>query len=293
MKQGNIYCNFLIAVLLFILFYSYSSAQSFIIKDVPHDNLSIDLRYIHPFYKSPNELNILSGTYDLNISVPVGGKWNINMAVPFVVYKNKLDYQNYYYYMYNYEYSKNTFGNIYLGLQSRDSTSSNTKRNFSFGVFLPTSSKKEFENANFFGLLTNYYDIQKYLPETITLYANIAHRWYVENDIKFGLDVGPQYLIYIGENVGSNNTFFLHYGLSAGLDINNFIIKSEFTGILILSGDAPDFSDRFNNFLSIGLGYNNFILKPSIFYQFNFDQLYENLSSGSLGIKLELSSKVV
>lgn len=284
MKRRNIHCNFLIDVLLFILFYSYSSAQSFIIKDIPHDNLSVDFRFVHPFYKTPNKLSTLSGTYDLNISVPIGGKWNINTAVPLVVYKNKVDYQ-YYYYDYNYMYDKTTLGNIYLGIQTRDSTSSNVRRNFSFGVFLPTSSKNETANANVFGLLTNYYDLQKYLPETITLYSNIAFRWYLENGIRFGLDVGPQYLINISEKGSGGNDFFLHYGLSGGVDINDFIIKSEFTGILILTGDAEDFSDRFINFLSIGLGYTNFVVMPSIFYQFNFHELYGDLSTGSLGLK--------
>jgi hypothetical protein len=183
-------------------------------------------------------------------------------------------------------YDKTALGNIYLGIQTRDSTSPNVGRNFSFGVFLPTSSKNETANVNFFGLLTNYYDLQKYLPETIALYSNIAFRWYLENGIRFGLDVGPQYLINISDEGSGGSDFFLHYGLSAGVDINDFIIKSEFTGILILTGDAENFTDRFLNFLALGLSYTNFIVKPSIFYQFNLHEMYENLSSGSLGVKL-------
>jgi len=94
-------------------------------------------------------LNALSGTYDLNISVPVGGKWNINTLIPLVVYKNKVEEQ-YYYYNYSYTYDKTALGNIYLGLQTIDSTSPNAGRNFSFGVFLPTASKNETGNAKFF-----------------------------------------------------------------------------------------------------------------------------------------------
>ncbi|NWF90316.1 MAG: hypothetical protein HXY50_12760 [Ignavibacteriaceae bacterium] len=285
MKQRTLRTNFLIIGCFFITFHSHSAAQSFIIKDVPQKNISVDFRFIHPFYQSPNKLNALSGTYDLNLSIPVGGKWNINTLVPVVVYKNKIEEQ-FYSYNYSYTYDKTALGNIYLGLQTIDSTSSNVGRNFSFGVFLPTSSKTESYNASFFGLLTNYYDLQKYLAETITLYSNIAFRWYLENRIRFGLDVGPQYLINISERGGGGNDFFLHYGLSAGVDINDFIIKSEFTGILILTGDPENFTDRFLNFLSIGLSYTNCIVKPSIFYQFNLHEMYENLSSGSLGVKL-------
>ena len=128
--------------------------------------------------------------------------------------------------------------------------------------------------------------MQKYLPETIALYSNIAFRWYLEDGIRFGLDIGPQYLVNISDEGSGGNDFFLHYGLSAGIGIEDFAIKSELVGILILTGDAEDFSDRFINFLSLGLSYTNFVIKPSIFYQFNFHELYENLSSGSLGIKL-------
>jgi len=285
MKQGKIHNGFLIPALFFIIFCSASFAQSFLIKDVPHDNLSVDLRFLHPFYKSPVGLNALSGTYDLNISVPVGGKWNINMAVPVVVYKYKLDYPIYDYY-YSSKYSKTALGNIYVGLQTRDSTSSNKARYFSFGVFLPTVDKNNAGSANYFGLLTNYYDLQKYLPETVALYSNLAFRWYLENGIRFGLDIGPQYLINISDRGSGGNSFFMHYGLSAGIKIDDFIFKSELTGIMILTGDAENFSDRFINFLSLGLSYTNFIVKPSIFYQFNFHELYTNVSSGSLGIKL-------
>lgn len=281
--------NFLSTILLFpifiLTFHSLTPAQSLIIKDVSQKNLSMDFRFLHPFYKSPNELNELSGTYDLNISIPVGGKWNINTLFPIVVFKNKIN-QQYYYYNYNYEYNKTSIGNIYLGLQSRDSTSSNVGRNFSFGVFLPTASKNEYASADYFGFLTNYYDMQKYLPETISLYSNIAFRWYLDNNLRFGLDVGPQYLFSISDKGSGSNNLFLHYGLSAGIGIEDFILQSEFTGILILSGNAQNFLDRLINFLSLGLSYTNFMVQPSIFYQFNFHELYENLSSGSLGVKL-------
>ena len=102
----------------------------------------------------------------------------------------------------------------------------------------------------------------------------------------FGLDIGPQYLVNISDEGSGGNDFLLHYGLSAGIGIEDFAIKSEFVGILILTGDAEDFTDRFINFLSLGLSYTHFVIKPSIFYQFNFHELYENFSSGSLGIKL-------
>jgi hypothetical protein len=283
MEKLNFVSTILFSLIFILSFQPQTSAQSFIIKDVPQKNFSIDFRFLHPFYKSPNELSALSGTYDLNISIPVEGKWNINTLIPIVVFNNKID-QKYYYY--NYEYSKTAIGNIYLGLQSKDSASSNVGRNFSFGVFLPTASKNELSSANFFGFFTNYYDMQKYLPETIALYSNIAFRWSSENGLRFGLDVGPQYLISISDKGSGRNNFLLHYGLSGGIGIEDFVIKSEFTGILILTGDAQDFSDRFINFLSLGLSYTNFVVKPSIFYQFNFHELYENLSSGSLGIKL-------
>jgi hypothetical protein len=285
MKQRKIHNRFLITVLSFIIFYSYAFSQSFLLKDVPHDNLSVDFRFIHPFYKTSNELSTLSGTYDLNISVPIGGKWNINSLIPIIIYKNKVDYQLYNY-NYSYEYSKNVLGNIYVGVQTRDSTSSNKARYFSFGVFLPTADKNDAGSANYFGLLTNYYDLQKYLLETVALYSNLAFRWYLENGIRFGLDIGPQYVINISGKGSGGNNFFMHYGLSTGIKIADFIFKSEFIGILILTGDAEDFSNRFLNFLSLGLSYTNFIIKPSIFYQFNFHELYKDISSGSLGIKL-------
>ncbi len=279
--------NFLFLALFLLLFQSQSLPQSFLIKDVPQENFSADLRFIHPFYNTSSEsdLSALSGTYDLNISVPVGGKWNINLAFPVVVYKYKVENQLYYYND-GFEYNKNILGNIFLGLQTRDSTASNIGRNFCFGIFLPTANKNEFGSTNFFGLLTNYYDFQKYLPETVSLYSNLAFRWYMENGLRFGLDVGPQYLINISSMGSGGNDFFLHFGLSGGFGINDFVFKSELAGIFILTGEAQDFSDRFFNFLSLGLSYTNFVVIPSIFYQFNFHELYDNFSSGSLGIKL-------
>lgn len=285
MYKMNLFQIILLTLIYSLTFHPRLLSQSFIVKDVPQKNISVDFRIIHPFYTSPNELNTLSGTYDLNLSIPLRGKWNINTLFPLVVYKNKIEEQ-FYYYNYSHTYDKTALGNIYLGLQTIDSTSPDVGRNFSFGVFLPTSSKTESYNANYFGLLTNYYDLQKYLPETIALYSNIAFRWYLENGIRFGLDVGPQYLINISERGSGGNDFFLHYGISAGVDINDFIIKSEFVGILILTGGAENFADSFINFLSLGLGYTNFVVKPSIFYQFNLHEMYDDLSSGSLGMKI-------
>jgi hypothetical protein len=285
MKKLKLLYKIFSSTLFLFFFQTYVHSQSLIIKDVPQENISIDFRFIHPFYKSPSELNVLSGTYDLNISLPIGGKWNINTTIPFVVYKNKYEY-SYYGYNYSYEYNKSAIGNIYLGLQTRDSTSSNIGRNFSFGVFLPTSSKGEAATANIFGFLTNYYDLQKYPQETITLYSNLAFRWYMEDGIRFGLDIGPQYLMNISNKGSGGNEFFLHYGLSGGVSIDNFVIKSEFTGILILTGEVENFTDRFINFFSFGLGYDNSVIKPAIFYQLNFHELYKNLSTGSLGLKL-------
>lgn len=264
-----------------------SSGQTFTFKDIPHENLSVDFRFIHPHYKSPAELSTLSGVYDFNISYPFGSKWNFNLAFPLVVYNYNSNSQ-YYLFIPRVVHSKNVLGNVFLGVQSKDLISDSKQRYFSVGIFLPTAAKEEESlGANLFGFLTDYYDLQKYLPETLTFYANVAQRWLFENNLGIGLDIGSQYLISTkGGNAGGENQFVLHYGLSSGVDIDDFNLRTEFTGVLILSGGAQDFADRFFNFLSIGLGYTNFLIKPSIFYQINMHELYDNLSSGNLGIKL-------
>lgn len=270
------------SIVIFLLMPVEVLSQSLIIKEVPKENISIDLRYIHPFYKSPNELNFLSGTYDFNVSIPFNKKWSVNTLIPIAIFKNTIDAQFYG----SHTYNESALGNIYLGLQTIDSTSSRIGRNFSVGAFLPTASRNNVNAANLFGMLTNYYELQKYLPETVSLYANIANRWYFEDALILGIDIGPQYLVHISDDYNGGNDFFVHYGLSGGVYFDDFTFKSEFTGILYLTGSIDDFADRFMNFVSVGLSYNKFIVKPTVFFQYNIHEMYSDISVGSLGFRL-------
>jgi len=49
----------------------------------------------------------------------------------------------------------------------------------------------------------------------------------LENNLRFGLDVGPQYLISISDEGSGDNDFLFHYGLSAGIGIEDFTVKSD------------------------------------------------------------------
>lgn len=64
MRKSNFLSTISVIVLLAVYLQSAANAQTFIIKDIPHDRLSADFRFIHPFYKSPGSLSGLSGTYD-------------------------------------------------------------------------------------------------------------------------------------------------------------------------------------------------------------------------------------
>ncbi len=159
--------------LLFILFSPLLSAQTFLLQTPPTEKAQIGLRFMRPNFAGEAGLSTLAGTYDLSLQVPVGPRLNLVGSLPFSNFSAE-DADG-----------ESSIGDIYLGLQARQGASS-----FSFGAFLPTAQEDKF-SAFLIGVLGNFYELQRSLPNTLTLYGNYAYRYHHAQGAMFGLELGP------------------------------------------------------------------------------------------------------
>ena len=153
----------------------------------------------------------------------------------------------------------------------------------SFGLFLPTAD----EDIGFFGILTNYYDIHKYASDLLTIYGNYAYHNLLSQGVRFGLEIGPNLMI---PTKGKGDTeLFIHYGLTAGFQGNKFAIFTELVGLVIITEDSDEFSDRFVHSIDLGATYISNSISPGVFYKLYLKENLSDIVKGVLGIKIDVS----
>ncbi len=263
---------------IFIFFLTFFiSAQSFILENPSTDKTSFGFRYLRPFFEGSSELSFLSGVYDFSVSIPVGSKMNIVGSIPFVTMGGELTE------------TESGIGNIYIGVQHRMKSTVGKGMTLSFGAFLPTTSEDK-QWAAMFGILTNYVELQKYFPNLLIIHGNVAYRFSQSNGLMYGLEIGP-YLMIPTKGEGSEMELFLHYGLSCGYRMKDFVLRAEFAGIGIITEKDIDFSDRFFHALTFGVLWYHGSIRPGIFYKLYLNKDLSDSVSGVLGIKLEVVLK--
>lgn len=270
----NFLCKTVIASLFIGLLFTSVSAQNFLLQTMPKNVSQLGLRFMRANFNRGDDLSLLSGTYDFYANIPISRELNLVGSLPFTVFSEK-----------GYD-SENGLGNIYFGFQTWKSSGLGNKASLSLGVFLPTARDK-IETA-VLGGYSNYYELQKYFPDMLTVYGNYS---FISNQSRgaiFGIEIGPNFFIPTKKDNGEGE-LFAHYGISGGFKLNKIMISAELTGLAIISEDIDDFGDRFVHSLAFGAHWTGGNIRPTIFYSIYFEEEYRDFVDGVLGIKFDVS----
>lgn len=252
-------------------------SQTFLFQTLPEEKTQVGLRYLRPNFDGDFDMTLLSGIYDLSVNIPVSPTINIVGSVPFSTYAVEG------------EDSENGIGNIYIGLQSRLKSSAQTRSNFAAGLFIPTTDKEKV-GLNLLNAFSHAYEVQKYAPEVLTIYANYSLQSTQSSGFIYGLEVGPN--VYVPtEGEDSETELFMHYGLKGGFAVSDVAFCAELAGIAIVTEDIEDFGDRFMHTLSFGAQWMGNVVHPGIFYSIYLEDDLNDYLDGVLGIKIDFVAK--
>ena len=256
------------------------SAQTLNMQSIPTDKMWFGFNFDKPFYSIDDEFSFFSGVYQLSLNIPVSSKLNIISGVPLLVSSYERDYGIWG----KSKFDKNDVGNIFIGLQTNHSSMKNKRSIVTFGLYLPTASKE----AAFNGLLTDYYNLQKFIPHYLGVYFNYAFHKINHEGYNFGFELGPN-IIFPTEGEGSKTELFVHYGLGGGFNVNRLLIKTEFTGMFIVSEEAQTFGDRFVNLFNLGAQWEGNTVTPELYYRIYLTNNISEVIDGVLGIGVSVS----
>lgn len=228
---------------------------------------------------TPSELSSFSGAYEFETTIPVTGNLYVNFQIPFVGYTVKSRW--------NKETSESSVGNVYLGIQTKHTTSDIHTNYVSGGLYLPTASEKD-GGPTLLGAYADYPSLPKYIINTLSVYGNFATQWNFPSGAGLMLDLGPTILIPTGDQNYRDTEILLHYGITGKYSYNSFFGSAEFNGAYILTESDLKFADRFLDVFSLGAGWRGSYVTPSLFYQWNMEKQMSNLVTGSFGVKLEV-----
>jgi hypothetical protein len=253
------------------------SAQNLNLQPIPTDDIKIGFNFSKPFYSSVTNISTLSGVYEINCNIPLSSKLNIVGEIPFINFSYDINYG-----FGKFEYKNQGLGNIFIGLQTKPNLSDKGKSIASFGVYLPTGGKDLFLGSSFI----NYYDLQKFTPNSIGLLFNYAYHKTASENFSFGFELGPNILIpTVGEY--SETELFIHYGGGAVVHINKLSFNVELLGLGIISQEVDNFLDRFVHQAEFGLQWKESQVTPQIFYRIYLREEIREMVDGVLGIGME------
>jgi hypothetical protein len=229
---------------------------------------------LKPYFEADVDFSAFSGIYDLYANIPVRSNLNIVSSLPYSTYADD-------------EESESEVGNLYIGLQMRQASHKNKSSIISFGAFLPTAGEDDF-SINFLSALANYYQLEKYLPNTLTIYGNYSHHIVQSRGGLVNFEIGPNILIPTKDD-DDETELLMHYGISGGFQFTNFAVLAELVGLVIISEDVDDFSDRFIHTLAFGGQWTGSAVRPGIFYKIYLKEDFRDFIDGVLGIKLDVA----
>ncbi len=242
---------------------------------MPKDKPQLGLRFMRPNLDGDDDLSILSGAYDLYFNIPVSPKINLVRSLPYTIFSAKG------------EDSEGGIGSIYVGIQTKPMSESGNNSSLSLGIFLPTTAD-DF-SPMVLGWYSNYYEIQKYIPDMLTVYGSYSYSMNQSRGPIFGLEIGPN--LFIPTKDDGDVELFAHYGISGGLKMSNIMFSAELVGLAIISEDIDDFEDRFTHSLAFGAQWTGSNIKPGIYYQIYLKEDLKDDVDGILGINVDIDLK--
>ena len=250
-------------------------AQTINLQTMPDTTKQFGFSFDKTFFSNKYyKMNAFSGVYQIYFNIPISSKINLVSSIPYINANYEVDN-----YWGKYTYEKKGFGNIFIGIQTNKKIINNSISFFSAGVFLPTAE----ETIALNGLYSNYYDIQKFIPNSLGLYLNYANHRIIAESFNFAFEVGPNFILPIGDN-SSDGEIFVHYGLNAGFKVERLSFNVELLGIFILSEDTEDITDRFVNMFNLGAQWKGEVVSPKIFYKIYLKDEISRSVDGVLGM---------
>ncbi len=267
----------IVPVVVIILFTFQCYAQTLNLQSIPSDKIRIGFTFEKPFYPSNSNISAFSGNYELSCNIPLSSKLNLLLEVPYIYTKYEVNF-SFDDYHYSYKYDRGGAGNVFIGLQTKPGIDNDSKSIATFGLFLPTADTK----ASYTGLFNNYYEIQKFVPNSVGLYFNYAHHKFYEEGFIFGFELGPN--VFIPTKGMSDLELFIHYAATTGYQINKLQINLEFIGIGIVSQSVNNFGDRLINQLGFGTQWKETFITSKVYYKIYLKEGLSNTIDGVLGI---------
>ena len=263
----------LIYLLIFLLI-SVCSAQTLNLQSMPDSTKQFGFSFDKTFYSNNYDMSTLSGVYQIYLNIPISSKLNLISSIPYVNTNYEVDS-----YWGKYTYDKKGFGNIFIGIQTNKQIVNNRRSVVSAGVFLPTAE----ENIALNGLYSNYYDLQKFIPNSFGIYLNYAYDRIISENFNVVFEVGPNFIIPTGDN-NSNGEVLIHYGLDAGYKVDKLFFNVELIGMAIVTEEQDDISDRFINMLNFGTQWKGAVFSPKLFYKIYLKEVISDNLDGVLGL---------
>ncbi len=246
-------------------------AQHLYFNSVSSNRTHLGLRYLRPVGKYM-EYRGISGTWELNF-LQSFSRVGLVVSMPYMRYSYKSEY---------YEASEGGIGNLFVGIQI---PSKNKRTNFIFGMALPTASSEKWGAVNM-GWTSDFMNIYKYFPETLTMYSNISYHSDWAKKWIFSIEAGPHILFFTGDSDGESE-IFMHYGIQGGYNLGKIRLLSEFYGLILATVDGFGLQDITNHQISLGAEFPLGSFEPGIFYNDYLDKELKGI--GVLGLKLDYS----
>jgi hypothetical protein len=232
------------------------------------------VRFLHPKLDEDLELKTLTGTYDFGFAFPLSPSLNLVGMVPLV--KVAIENQD-----------SSGFGNVYVGVQTREPEAESRLTSASFGVFLPTASRDDSGTLQL-GAGFNVHDFAKYVPDYLTVVMTPSYQQRIGASGVLGLEVGPQVLIPTGGE-GNDVEIFLQYGAAAGLQRETVSLLVEVIGLYTMTFSEVSAGDRFYHSLQGKVATQIGLFRPSLFYRLPLDDNQKDFLDSSLGLQLEVT----
>jgi hypothetical protein len=190
----------------------------------------------------------------------------------------------------DFEESESGLANITVGIQYRFNSTAERTTAVSLCVSAPTASEN---NAMplLLGMLSDYYELGKFLPNVFSINANLSHHIFRANGFLLNMEIGPYALIPTkseDDSILEDPELYIHYGVSAGFRMNPVTFNVELLGIGIITEDVDQFEDRFYHTLGFGLQWSRGSVRPGLYYQLPLNKEMRDMIKGTLGFKLEI-----
>ncbi len=263
------------------LFVRFIPAQSFLSQNLPAESGYFRFTFMRPLFTEENDFPAYAGIYDISFNIVLSRQFGLLLSIPYLtssyLYRSGFDYYPIT------DPSDDGFGNLCIGLQTRNGYNDKNGWVGSVLLYLPTAHK-ESEN---FGIITNYTDYFKYLYEMVTIYGNYVYRKSLSAQKYVGLEVGPAISVPIGKE-NRDALLFIRYGIMAGYNLGRIVLSSELIGVARINQYTSDFTERFVHVIDFGAMYRAKNIRAGLYYNFYLKDTLNKQVKGVVGLKIEL-----